>query len=396
MRRRKRLRLPGNTMEEREIPPAERNHGEALAAAGRPEPRAAKRRVEQLLDALRARSGGRHVVVIRGYPDPDSLASAWAHVRLAAAVGIECDIAHLPLVSRAENRAMVNLLELPLTRILGPEDLDRYAALSLVDASSIELPRRAGLPCVSIVDHHSIAGRPEADFIDIRTSVGATSTIYTEYLWSSPARVFETGAITTRLATALAYGIRSDTDDLLHATGADLHALGDLTEHVDAETLAGLLRYAIPASSMRIMRRALEAMDVEGTWAFAGVGEVRPQDRDAIGQAADFLMRRDGIRTVITFGLIDGWIDGSLRTTDPALDPATWLREAFGVGPLGMPYGGGRRGKGGFQIPLGPLAGCPDHRALWHVCKEMVEETIRRRIGTPPEGEDERRREAEA
>jgi nanoRNase/pAp phosphatase (c-di-AMP/oligoRNAs hydrolase) len=120
------------------------------------------------------------------------------------------------------------------------------------------------------------------------------------------------------------------------------------------------------------------------------VGEVRAQDRDAIGQAADFLLRREGIRTVLTFGLVDGFIDGSLRTTDPALDPATWLRDAFGVGPLGQPYGGGRRGKGGFQIPLGPVASCPDHRALWHVCKEMVEETIRRRIGTPREEEEER------
>jgi nanoRNase/pAp phosphatase (c-di-AMP/oligoRNAs hydrolase) len=343
---------------------------------------------------MRAHGGGRHVVVIRGYPDPDSLASGWAHARLAASIGIECDIAHQPLVSRAENRAMVNLLELPLVRITGPEDLDRYRALSLVDTNSIELPRSAGLPCVSIVDHHSIAGKIEADFVDIRPNLGATSTIYTEYLRAAPGRVFENGGITTRLATALAYGIRSDTDDLLRAAAADVHALGDLTEYVDADLLGGLMRYAIPAASMRIMRRALEEMQLEGTWAFAGVGEVRPQDRDAIGQAADFLLRRDGIKTVIVFGLIEGWIDGSLRTNDPAVDPATWLRDGFGIGPLGLPYGGGRRGKGGFQIPLGPLAGCPDHRALWHVCKEMVEDTIRRRIGTPQEDDERPRGEA--
>jgi nanoRNase/pAp phosphatase (c-di-AMP/oligoRNAs hydrolase) len=374
----------------------QRERGDAQVAAARPPPsgrtaRPVKSRVDQLLDALRARAGGRHVVVLRGCPDPDSLASAWAHVRLATSVGIDCDIVHLPLVSRAENRAMVNLLEMPLTRITGPEDLQRYAAMSLVDTNSSELPPSAGLPCVSIVDHHSVGGKLDADFIDIRLDVGATSTIYTEYLWTAPTRAFETGGVATRLATALAYGIRSDTDDLLHATGADLHALGDLAEHVDTEMLGGLLHYAIPASSMRIMRRALEEMEIEGTWAFAGVGEVRPQDRDAIGQAADFLMRRDGVRTVITFGLVEGWIDGSLRTTDPALDPATWLRDAFGIGPLGLPYGGGRRGKGGFQIPLGPLTSCPDRRSLWHVCKEMVEDTIRRRIGTPREEEDDPR-----
>ncbi len=374
---------------------SEHDHAADLAppSSRKPTPR---RRVEQLLDAMRAHAKGRHAAVIRGYPDPDSLASAWAHARLAASIGIECDIVHLPLVSRAENRAMVNLLDLPLTRIQGPDDLDRYAALSLVDANAIELPRFASTPCVSIVDHHSVAGRLEADFVDVRQDVGATSTIYTEYLWASPTKVFEPGGITTRLATALAYGIRSDTDDLLHATSADLHALGDLCEHVDADLLAGLLRYAIPATAMRIMRRALEEMEVEGTWAFAGVGEVRPQDRDAIGQAADFLLRRDGLRTVITFGLIEGWIDGSLRTTDPALDPATWLRDAFGVGPLGLPYGGGRRGKGGFQIPLGPLAACPDHRALWAVCKQTIEDTIRRRLGTTEEDDEELARERDA
>jgi nanoRNase/pAp phosphatase (c-di-AMP/oligoRNAs hydrolase) len=341
-------------------------------------------RVGQLLEALRKHEG-RHVVVIRGYPDPDSLASAWAHARLAASVGIECDIAHLPMVSRAENRAMVNFLDLPLVRVTAPEDLDRYSALSLVDANSIELPRSVGLPCVSIVDHHAISGKLTADFIDIRLGVGATSTIYTEYVLEAPTRVLENATVATRLATALAYGIRSDTDDLLHVSAEDLRALASVIDLVDTDILMALSHYAIPSSAMRIMRRALEAMHVEGTWVFAGVGQVRSQDRDAIGQAADFLVRREGIKTAITFGLVEGWIDGSLRTTDASLDPATWLRDAFGIGPLGMPYGGGRRGKGGFQIPLGPLSSCPNQEALWQVVREMVEDTIRKRIGSTDE-----------
>jgi nanoRNase/pAp phosphatase (c-di-AMP/oligoRNAs hydrolase) len=344
-----------------------------------------RRRVNDLLDAVRAHADGPHVIVIRGYPDPDALASAWAHARLAASVGVECDIAHLPVMSRVENRAMVNLLEVPLVRIRGPEDLDRYVAMSLVDANAVELPHKSGLPCVSIVDHHAVSGKLEADFIDIRPSVGATSTIYTEYLRDAPTRALEAGGLASRLATALAYGIRSDTDDLLRASAADMYAMGDLAEYFDRDVLASLSRYAIPDSAMQILRRALEAMKVEGTWAFAGVGEVRPQDRDAIGQAADFLVRRDGLKTVVTFALIEGTIDGSLRTTDPAVDPALWLKEAFGVGPLGRPYGGGRRGKGGFQIPLGPLAMCPNHQDLWRVCKEMIETTIRRRIGSAEE-----------
>ena len=257
---------------------------------------AARRRVEQLLDAIRTHAGGRHAVMIRGYPDPDSLASAWAHARLAASIGVECDIVHMPLVSRAENRAMVNLLEMPLTRIGGPDDLARYKAVSLVDANSVESAAERGSPCVSIVDHHSVPGKLEADFIDIRPEVGATSTIYTEYLWSAPAPV--RGGRHSRPASPP----RSPTASAATRTicsarrGPTCTRSATSPSYVDADMLAGLLRYAIPASSMRIMRRALEEMEVEGTWAFAGVGEVRPQDRDAIGQAADFLMRRDGIR----------------------------------------------------------------------------------------------------
>jgi nanoRNase/pAp phosphatase (c-di-AMP/oligoRNAs hydrolase) len=345
----------------------------------------------RLLDAVKNR-GGRQVVVIRGYPDPDSLASAWAHARMAASVGVECDIAHLPLVSRAENRAMVNLLELPLTRITTPEDLEKYSAMSLVDANSIELPRRAHLPFVSIVDHHGVAGKLEADYADVRPHVGSTSTIYAEYLMETGIGVLGGGDLPTRLGTALAYGIRSDTDDLLRATSADLVALASLVQYIDADVLSQLSRYSIPAAAMGIMRRALDAMQIEGTWAVAGVGYVRSQDRDAIGQAADFLLRREGIRTVLAYGIVEGWIDGSLRTNDPGVDPAEWLREAFGVGPHGVPYGGGRRDKGGFQIPLGPLAECPDRRALWRVSKELVEHMFKKRIGITDDEEDERRR----
>jgi nanoRNase/pAp phosphatase (c-di-AMP/oligoRNAs hydrolase) len=336
--------------------------------------------VRDLLAALGKHRGGRHVILIRGYPDPDSLASAWAHARLAASIGLTCDIAHLPTVSRPENRAMVNLLEMPLVRLVAPSDLDRYAAMSLVDANAFDRPEFSTLPCASIVDHHAVAGKLVADFIDVRATVGSTSTIYAEYL-AETRDLVEGDGMAIRLATALAYGIRSDTDDLLGATPADLHALAYLTPHVDRDLLAMLARYAISAPSMNVTGRALEAMQIEGTWAFAGVGPVRPQDRDAIGQAADFLVRREGIRTVITYGLVDGFIDGSLRTTDPSLEPATWLREAFGVGPLGLPYGGGRRGKGGFQIPLGPLATCGDQKALWKVCRDTVESTLRRQLG---------------
>lgn len=338
-------------------------------------------RAAQLIAALRKHASGRHVVVIRGTPDPDSLASAWAHAQLVSTLGIGCDIVHLPVVSRVENRAMVNILELPLMRIGRADDLDRYAALSLVDANVVELPARPDLPCVSIVDHHGVTGRLSADFVDVRVEIGATSSIYTEYLVEGAPELLDATSRGSRLATALTYGIRSDTDDMLRATAADFHALAALAPVVDREVLAQLARYSIAAPAMRVLRRALWSMRIHGTSALAGVGHVRPQDRDAIGQAADFIVRREGLKTAIVYGIVGDHIDGSLRTSDATIDPASWLREAFGLSPLGLPYGGGRRGKGGFQLPLGPLGACPDRKLLWEATREMVNKTIITALG---------------
>ena len=300
----------------------------------------------ELLDAIRARAHGRHVVVIRGYPDPDSLASAWAHALLSASIGVECDIAHLPVISRAENRAMVNLLEVPLVRISAPEELDRYAALCLVDTNAIELPKSSGLHCVSIVDHHSVSGKLEADFVDIRTSVGATSTIYTEYLWEVKERALDQAGLLPRIATALAYGIRSDTDDLLRATAADLRAMSYLARIMSTTTCSYPDALPDPCNSDDDPApRASTPVQIEGTWAFAASAGCA-SDRDAIGQAAGCSAAARGAQ--------DGDRVRARRRYDRRLAPHQRRGDrSRGVapgrvrrGPARPPYGGGRRGKG--------------------------------------------------
>jgi nanoRNase/pAp phosphatase (c-di-AMP/oligoRNAs hydrolase) len=342
-------------------------------------------RAQQFAEALKAHVGKRVCVAIRGYPDPDSIASAWAHRRICEKLGLLCDVVHFDPVSRPENRAMVNLLDLKIRRIADPQELTAYQAYCLVDANESRLPAGSPeLPCLTIVDHHRPSQHPEgAIFVDIREDVGATSTIYAEYLKRGPVGMPEDRKKAIALATAIAFGIRSDTDDLVRATADDLSALAFVQPLVDPEVLASLARASMTPQAMEIIETALGAGVVEGTFVFAGVGHVRDDDRDAIGQAADFLLRREGIATAICYGVVGGdVIDGSLRTRSPSVDPDTWLKETFGTDPqTGRPYGGGRRGLGGFQIPLGLLANCPDRDLLWGVVQATVEDRIRARLG---------------
>ena len=43
---------------------------------------------------------------------------------------------------------------------------------------------------------------------------------------------------------------------------------------------------------------------------------MREEERDGIGQCADYLLHREGIETVVVYGIIgNSYIDGSLRTS---------------------------------------------------------------------------------
>jgi nanoRNase/pAp phosphatase (c-di-AMP/oligoRNAs hydrolase) len=130
--------------------------------------------------------------------------------------------------------------------------------------------------------------------------------------------------------------------------------------------------------SMTAIGRALLDLEVVRDFAFASVGRVSPTNRDAIPTAADFILRREDIDTVVVFGIVDDRIDGSLRTNSASVDPALFMESAFGTDQSGRPFGGGRADKGGFQIPLGVLADCADSNVLVKLARQAVRKRLTR------------------
>ena len=74
-------------------------------------------------------------------------------------------------------------------------------------------------------------------------------------------------------------------------------------------------------------------------------------------------------------------IDGSLRTSSNTVDPDKWIKGLFGADSEGRYYGGGRRDKGGFQIPLGIFARCSDSELLWKTASHIIEDVFFEKIG---------------
>src|SRR6185312_1271737 len=348
-------------------------------------PSTAVDRAQAFAETISAAKGKRILVPLRGHPDPDGIASALALAHIATRLGVaQTTIGYLHELSHRENRALVKLLGLELRKIKSLRDVGSPVDfLALVDAHDVDpdLADADNIETLAIVDHHRTNAPPRARFVDIRHDVGATASIFVEYL-TSLAPLDPESEDDRRIATALMHGLSTDTDDFTLARATDFRAAAQIAEVCDRDMLQDLSRHLIAPSAMDVIARALAALVVRRNFAMAGVGFVPEGERDTIAQAADFLIRREDIDTVVVYGVVgDKFIEGSLRTHSPSVDPAAWLEAAFGFDDRGRAFGGGRRDKGGFRIPIGVLGRATDRAQLWALVEHAARQALLKQLG---------------
>lgn len=379
--------LPNEAAAKREEAKALGDGASAVNAAGETKAPAAPERdqkTEELKAVLKKASGKKLLICIKGYPDPDNIATALALQWIARRYDIQSNILHFEAISHQENRALVKKLDLDIEEYQDGFDFSQYDYYAVNDAQNAELPVKLPPHCelLVFVDHHKALGTISGHFVDIREYSGSTSAIYSEYLQDKYFDFNGEDGHESKIATALMHGIRSDTDNFINATGLDYKASSFLAKFVDKDMLALISQQSIPAKTMDLTQIALQRKDIKGTFMFSGVGFVRDEDRDGIGQCADYLLHREGIDTVVVYGVVGGqFIDGSLRTKSHTLDPDKWLKDVFGTDRHGTYYGGGRKDKGGFQIPLGVFGNCSDKELLWILIKKTIDELFYQKIG---------------
>jgi len=328
------------------------------------------------------------LILLTGYPDPDNIASGLALQYLAREHGVESRLLCFHEVSHQENQALVTKLDLDLWLYDRHADLAPYTLYAFVDSSRTETPINdllAKKTFLAFIDHHKKAIDAAAEFVDVREDAGSTAGILTEYLREAhPEGLDADDHEHGKLATALMHAIRSDTRLLLEASPTDFLGAAYLWPAVDQELLRKISAQSLSPAVMDMIQAALERRRIYDNFLVSDVGFVRKEHRDGIPQAADFLLTRAGIDTVLVFGVVDGKIiEGSLRTRSDTINPDTFLRKAFGVDEeRGAPFGGGNtRNKGGFQIPLGFLAQHRDREQLYRLACEVVHEKFLEAIG---------------
>jgi nanoRNase/pAp phosphatase (c-di-AMP/oligoRNAs hydrolase) len=235
----------------------------------------------------------RIAIVLQDDPDPDAMASAIALRVLLGRNKQTTPIFAFKPVTRPENRTMTHLLEIEVAPA-ATEALREYDKIAMVDVEPPFFGER--LPRADIViDHHPGYEIGLAPFEDIRVDYGATATIMTEYLVTAEERISE------RLATALLYGIRSDTLALSRrTTEADLQAFTHLYPLANYNLLRQIDRPELPLSFARMLARAMDRLVVRDGLAVIHLGAVERDD--LIVQMADFCLQFEGVEWVAVSG----------------------------------------------------------------------------------------------
>jgi nanoRNase/pAp phosphatase (c-di-AMP/oligoRNAs hydrolase) len=142
----------------------------------------------------------------------------------------------------------------------------------------------------------------------------------------------------------------------------------------DHEVLDQLERPSMSIETLDVLGQAIKNRQVIGSYLLSNVGIIR--DRDALPQAADYLLNLEGIFTTIVFGVSDEVIYVSGRSNDIRVNLGAILKKAFGEGSAG-----GHSTAAGAQIPLGVFSDIKDRQTLLKLVDEAVVKKFLKAVG---------------
>ena len=308
------------------------------------------------LEHLRGRTN--LLIYMHDNPDPDAMAAAMGLKHLVEnTTDLIATLALGGIVGRAENRAMVERLHVPLV----PADVlntDHFDTVAIVDSQpgtgNNSLP--SGREVDIVIDHHPAREESaRAAWCDIRPQLGATSTIVLQYLREKNI------SLHTSLATALFYAIRSETRDLgREATAAERDAYLFLIPQVDHHLMFRIQQPKLSRQYYEALDRALRLAEVWGDIITVNLGPIAYPD--LVAEIADLLLDFEGAQFVLCCGRFGKQIFVSMRT-EPSQRRAGGLMRQL-IGNEGASGGHGTTAGGRLFAPVtsdGDLQNVFDH-----------------------------------
>jgi nanoRNase/pAp phosphatase (c-di-AMP/oligoRNAs hydrolase) len=300
------------------------------------------------IDGLRrALAPGPVLILAHHNPDPDALAAGdgleWL---IRQRWGFPLEKIYSGLVSRSENLAMLSILTPGWTSLQSFAELEPSARIILVDtqpgATNNVLPAER-VPA-AVFDHHdpSPSALAPVPFVELRTEVGSTATLVHQYLEAAGLD------IPPRLATALLYGIKTDTNGLTRGSSIeDEYAYLHLVRLIDRAALARVENAQRPPVYYQELVRGIEGASVYGSAVVLFLGELHRPDFTA--DMAEELIRLEGARAALCMGRFQNKLYLSVRTLPSDMTAGHLLERVI----HGYGHSGGHGVVAGGQVPLG-------------------------------------------
>ncbi len=303
-------------------------------------------------------------VLMHPNPDPDAMASAMAVSTIAESVDTTPHVQYTGQIRHQENRAFRTVLDFNCESIESTSELATQESIVLVDHNT---PRgftgAEKTEPIAVVDHHPGNGTGE-QFTDVKSEYGSCATILTEYLIDLDA-VLKTEDVSSeeleeaeividnRLATGLAYGVYSDTDNLTRGcVKPDFDVCSTLFNAIDTDKLNRIENPEVSHDVLKVKADAIMNIQIEGSFGVCNTGSI--DNVDSLSQAVDELMRIEGVTAAIVYGKRNGTIHMSGRSHDDRVHMGECLHHA--VNEIKHSSAGGHARMGGGQIPVTHMA----------------------------------------
>ena len=262
----------------------------------------------------------RVAILLQDDPDPDAIGSGLALRQVLGRNKQTAPLVTFGRVTRPENIAMVKLLEIEMERV-NERTLQKFDRVAVVDLQPPHLahpPEKVDL----VIDHHPEQFNYRSRIKDIRPGYGATSSILLEYLRCADA------VIGTRLATAMLYGIKSDTFLLTRdANEWDVEAFSYLYPLANQNLMRRIERPELPPAALDALSVALKNRKVIDKVAFVHLGRVERDD--LIPQIADFSLQFEGIEWACVSGVFGNSYIISVRNVGYVRSAGRIVKDAF-------------------------------------------------------------------
>ena len=296
---------------------------------------------KQPFDLIELLRGHRVFLQTHNFPDPDAISSAFGLQKFLEHYGVQSVICYVGSIDRFNTRKMTEMFDIDIRSYNDIKDMNEYDYIVHVDcqkpnSNTTDLPGNE----VACVDHHPVFKKTEDyKYADIRIT-GACASIVAYYYSSTDTPIEQ------NVATALAYGIKMDTDDLIRGTTSlDMEMLRYLFNYSDWEKLNAMYNSTIEFQDLKAYGAAIENIEVFDDVGFTFMPFECPNSLVAV--ISDFILSLDVVDVAIVYSVNKDGIKFSVRSERPDVDAGNLVYNAL----KGIGTGGGHAAMAGGFVP---------------------------------------------